>query len=282
MPQAAASPIRNDSITNYLSKFKISKHRVALKEYLDTYKNWITASKNNHIKGLDDFQSMSFIHGTVQAFDHFYIQHYNRRFRFARGEFMYHKASMKTRINWAWLDEDVIHSDDAVIISTPFSDTGTIHNNLTKILEDCERLNVPVLLDMAYLPIAKNINIDVSYKCIDTVCTSISKMFDGAQHLRAGIRFQRKNLDDGIDIFNSVNMVPEHSISSAAYIMSKYPLDFNWDEYNDVYQNVCAELNLTSTDCVLFGTSTSEYQSFNRGNSHNRVCIANEISNYIN
>jgi hypothetical protein len=282
MPQAGAVGIRNDKVLKYLSKFKADKNSVTLTEYLDTYKNWITASKNNSIVGLDEYNSMSFIHGTVQAFDHFYIQHYQRRFRFARGEFMYHKASMKTRIDWAWLEDDVIHSNDAVIISTPFSDTGCVHENLQSILNRCEELSVPVLLDLAYLPIAKNVNIDVRYKCIDTICTSISKMFDGAQYLRTGIRLQRNNLDDGINIFNSVNMVPNYNMSMAVHIMSKYSIDFNWNTYEKVYHQVCQELNLSTTDCVLFGTSLTEYKAFNRGNNHNRVCISNEISNYIN
>ena len=63
--------------------------------FIKTFMDWISASGNNTLSGLDLFPSQKLVCGTVQAFDHFYFRHKTRRFRFFRGEFMYHSACLK-------------------------------------------------------------------------------------------------------------------------------------------------------------------------------------------
>ena len=192
---------------------------------------------------------------------------------------MYHQASAKHGLAWAWLDASTLTFNDAVIISVPFSDSGNMPTDIDIILDNCDYFKIPVLIDLAYLPMSKNIRLDLRYDCIETVCASVSKVFDGAQYLRAGIRFQRVNIDDGIDIANSVGMVPANAMSTAVYLMNKYPIDYNWNTYADEYHAVCTELNLSTTNCIMFGTSTTDYMEYNRGNSWNRVCISQDIGN---
>lgn len=281
MPKQGAHPVRSQLILNELKKFDVNLHQVDLPTYLEKYRQWIYAGKNNKITGLENYQSSAFVHGTIQAFDHFYIRHCNKRFRFYKGEFMYHRAVLKHGLNWQWINEEDIVAGDAVLISCPFSDTGKTHSELEYILDRCEKLNVPVLIDLAYLPTSKNIHINLNYDCIDTVCTSISKMFEGAQYIRTGIRFMKQNIDDGIDVFNSVGMVHTYSMSLASYVMDNFSIDYCWDNYEQQYNAVINTLTLEPTDCIMFGTSQTEYFEFNRGNSHNRVCISDEISNLL-
>ena len=48
--------------------------------------------------------------------------------------------------------------------------------HLYDILEQCELLNVPVLLDFCHLPVSKNVFIDLKkYSCIETLAFSFSK-----------------------------------------------------------------------------------------------------------
>lgn len=276
MPSPNAKPIPNLELVSEIENFNYSP--TSLNDYLETYSEWIRNSRHNNISGLDHFKFKSFIHGTIQCFDHFYLKHCKRRFRFYKGEFMYHRASMKYNLEWKYLNDSDLEKNDAVIISVPFSDTGSAHVDLKPLLERCEELKVPVLLDLAYLPIAQNINIDVNFSCIDSICTSLSKAFDGAQYIRAGIRLQRQNLDDGIDVFNSVNMVPNHSMAVAIHLMKKYSIDYNWNTYGEIYKEICRDLNLIETDCIIFGLSEKEYKEYNRGNTLTRVCIADDLS----
>ena len=62
-----------------------------------------------------------------------------------------------------------------------------------------------MLLDFAYYPCTKNINLDLEkFSAVETITFSISKAFYGAEFLRVGMRLQREDKDDGIDVFNSV------------------------------------------------------------------------------
>ena len=274
MPNQAAKAIPSLLVSNLIKEFS-SKENITLEDYIRTYRKWIEAGPHN-IVGLKDYTSVSFIHGTIQCFDHFYLKYSNKRFRIQRGEFMYHRASLRN-MNWEYLDSP-LEKGDALIISCPFSDTGKTPENLDMILKQCDQLEIPVLLDLAYLPLSKGTNINVEYKCIDSICTSLSKAFDGAQYLRTGIRFQKCNLDDGIDIFNSVNMIPKYDIEVAHFLMKNFPIDYLWKKFGKEYSELCKKFELEETDCIIFGITKSEkYKAFNRGNDWNRVCLADDL-----
>ena len=46
------------------------------------------------------------------------------------------------------------------------------------------------------------------------------------------------------------------------------------DTFGEKYSQVCKEMNLEETDCVMFGIGGDEYNSLNRGSDKNRVCIS--------
>jgi hypothetical protein len=278
MPSKNAQPIPNTQLRNLIKSYR-AEQDTTLERYLSTFRNWLQSSTFNKLEGLDAFAHSAFTYGTTQAFDHFYLKHRSRRFRFFTGEFMYHKACMKHGFDWAWLHEDILQFDDALIISLPFSDLGVLPADLDAIFRHCNNLNIPVLLDLAYFPLGKDLTINLDQSCVETVCASLSKVFDGAQYLRAGIRFQRENIDDGIDIANSVGMVPQHTINTAVHLMDNCSMDYNWKTYGSIYDSVCKELKLTPTNCLMFGISETEFNDYNRGNSWNRVCISQDIGN---
>jgi hypothetical protein len=282
-----AKPVVDNSVRDFIESLNPSKdlyNENIQQEFIENFYNWITSSKLNNIQGLDDFPNRKLVAGTAQAFDHFYWRHKDRRFRFFEGEFMYHSAVLKHGGMWEYITKEVpVMPGDAVIISVPFSDYGTVHSELETILEMCETSGVPVLLDFAYYPCTKNIELDLDkYFCVTTVTFSISKAFYGAEFLRVGMRLERFDTDDGIDVFNSVEMVNRVSLSIASKLINKYDVDYNWLTYEDVYNQVCKEKDLETTDCVMFGLGGEEYAEYNRGTDVNRVCISELIGEKIN
>jgi hypothetical protein len=276
-----AIPIPNKHVVELINSTKTDATLSVYDTYINVFDRWIKSSKNNQLKNLDLYTNKKFICGTIQAFDHFYLKYNNLRFRFFQGEFMYHRASLKHNLKWEWLNTEPLVVGDALIISVPFSDTGSMHTELTLLLDKCEELSIPVLLDMAYYPITKNININLNYKCIDTICFSLSKAFDGAQWLRCGIRYQRYDNDDGIDIFNSVDMTPRIPMQLSIALMNNFSVDYNWDIYGERYKTVCETHNLQSTDCVIFGLGNNSFNEYNRGGIVNRVCISRLLEHAI-
>lgn len=251
-------------------------------KFIEIFYNWVTSSKYNTILGLENFNSFKIVNGTIQTFDHWYWRHKEKRFRFFKGEFMYHSAFLKNGGNWKYIDDD-LESNDALIVSVPFSDNGSQRSDMFKYLENCNNLNIPVLLDFAYYPCTKNIWMDLNkFPCVETVTFSISKAFYGAEYLRTGIRIDRQCIDDGIDVFNSVDMTNRISLGIASELMKNFSIDYNWDIYDHVYKEVCKEYNLAETDCIMFGLGGKEYNNYNRGASVNRVCISDLIGEKVN
>tara|TARA_S200000501_G_C20841288_1_gene751685 strand:+ start:1577 stop:2392 length:816 start_codon:yes stop_codon:yes gene_type:complete len=227
--------------------------------FYELFVNWLESSVHNEIKGLNNFNVLKFSSGSVQIFDHFYIKHHKRRFRFFKEEFMYHKAVSKHTLDHEYMQNDSIKSNDAFLISMPFTRKGFIHPELFEVLNQCEKLNVPVLLDFCHLPVSKNVHIDLNeYDCIDTLAFSFSKMLWGAEHLRIGIRLQKIDEDDGIDVFNSVGMINRMSVGIAKEILKFFELDYNWNTYEKRYNEFCLSNNLDRTDNILYGMKNNE------------------------
>ena len=96
------------------------------------------------------------------------------------------------------------------------------------------------------------------YSCINTLAFSFSKMLWGAEHLIIGIRLQKHDDDDGIDVFNSVGMINRISVGMAKEIIENFELDYNWNTYEKRYHNYCQENNLSLTDNILYGFKNGE------------------------
>lgn len=282
-----AKPVVDNSIKSFIKSRNPSidlYNENIQQEFIEKFSNWIATSSLNKLQGLDAFSSRKLVAGTAQTFDHFYLRHKNKRFRFFKGEFMYHSAVLKNNSDWDYItDELPIKLGDAVIISVPFSDYGKSHPKLDLVLDMCHKEEIPILIDFAYYPCTKNINLNLdNYPSIETITFSISKAFYGAEFLRVGMRLERKDTDDGIDVFNSVEMVNRVSLSIANELINNYSVDHNWNTYSDVYHKVCDENNLQYTDCIMFGLGGKEYSEYNRGTDVNRVCISELIGEKIN
>lgn len=280
-----AKPVVDYYFKHYISNLDCSSelYNDSLpQEFTENFYNWINSSTLNNLQGLDLFPSKRLVCGTAQAFDHFYLKHKARRFRFYKGEFMYHSACLKHGFDWAYIEDGRLHNNDAVIISVPFSDAG-MQLPMENILYNCAGMDIPVLLDFAYFPCTKNINLNLKkFSAVETITFSISKAFYGAEFLRVGMRLQRKDEDDGIDVFNSVEMINRIPLSIANNLVQNFSIDHNWNTYGNVYTQVCAENNLEETDCIMFGQGGKEYAENNRGGKYNRVTVSDLIGQKIN
>ena len=126
-----------------------------------------------------------------EAFDKFYMKHSNRRFRCLPGEYMYHQASFRNFFpDWRFIDEDnPIKRTDALVVSMPFSD-GT-EPFMKEIFNECSHLQVPILLDCAYMGICRNYVFELNYPTIEAVTFSLSK-FLPVPHFRIGMRLTKE------------------------------------------------------------------------------------------
>lgn len=247
-------------------------------KFVDAYRIWISSTKLNDIKGLDAFPVMSSSHGTSESFDKFYLKHHRRRFRCFRGEYMYHAASWKTYFpNWLWIDDAEIDEQDAVVISLPFSDTGNPHPGMNHVLDQCDRLGVPVLLDCAFFGACSGTRFDFDRDCVSDITFSLSKTVPIA-HARIGIRFTKIDDDDSLMIHHKTGYVNRLALNLGIRIMQEIGPDHCSNKFKHHQLRVCNELGVEPSSTVFLGVDhQGRWPQYNRGTLTNRLCIADRL-----
>jgi hypothetical protein len=257
--------------------------QVYLKEFENSFSSWLLAHSSNQIQGLEDY-TPNFSTGTTQGFDSFYLRHRTRRFRCFIGEYFYHlKIWESIDINWAFITpDDPVIPGDAVIISTPFCDTGAEHIQHKELLEHCDQLDIPVLVDCAYYPISGGSDIDLRHTCIDTVCFSLSKAFPLAL-LRIGIRYTKKEIFDGQSLMSSIDYNHNLSAYIGLKIIQTFSSDYIYNKFKEQQQEICARLpGLSASNCAIFAIGNEQWNEYNRANLINEYQLNFDPELFVN
>ena len=186
---------------------------------------------------------------------------------------MYHAGTWKNGWTWAYMDQDQLDSNDAVIISLPFSDTGGVHSLTQETLDECYKLGVPVLIDCAFYGLCNDIYFNLDHPAITDVTFSLSKSLP-ASHLRIGMRLTKFDDDDSLLIYNKSGYVNRFSAAVGIEILDRITADTNWQQWHPEQLQFCKELGITPSNTVIFGLDqTGEFQQYSRGGDTNRLCF---------
>lgn len=240
-------------------------------EYLDAFPHWIASSRLNSIDGLDAFKHRRLTAGITQSFDDFIFRHRKRQIKILPGEYPYAKWLVP---DWKFLDE--VDTNDAIIMSAPFSATGELHPDYQRILDRASRLQVPVLIDCAFFGICRQLHISVNYPCIDRVCFSLSKAFASGS-FRSGIEFGNDDDIGAIAVQNKWEYLPLLSAKIGLELMGLFSPDYIFTRYRPMQLNVCNKLRLTPVNTVIFGLGGSEYSQYSMDGVVNRCGITSAI-----
>ena len=246
------------------------------KKFLNKYVEWFPSTHN--IKGLETFDSKTCSQGTTETFDKWYQVTKNKRLRIFRGEYFYHQiAAREIYSSWSWLEDGPIHNNDVVVVSCPFADTGNLPAYLDSILQQCNDHQVPVLIDLAYINLATNLSIDLSYNCIKVVTTSLSKVFPVPYH-RIGMRLTKGIEDDLMIAYQQNQYVNRFSCGIGYHLMNKFEANDTYIKYRSQQLELCEKLNVEPSSSVLFGVDTQKaYQEYSRGGETNRLCFRKQF-----
>jgi len=293
--KAIVDPVVFNSIEQCLTEHAVSgwKSRDWLDQFESYYSEWLSASKNNKIKGLNNFKP-SFSTGTTQSFDSFYIRHRKKKFKCLVGEYFYHlKSWISNSFDWEFVRSvSDLKSGDALVISNPFCDTGNTPVQFKEILDHCELHNIPVLIDSCYFSIAAGVELDLNYDCIDTVAFGLSKTFTVA-NLRIGIRYTKPSIADGQTLHSDINY--NHSLSACVgvHLMKSFAADFIYNSYREKQSEVCSDLGISPSQTVMFASGDAAWSTYNRATMlkeyqldldpalfNNRICLNSFYENW--
>ena len=250
--------------------------------FLEEYYSWIQNTTLNTITGIDNFKVKTFSQGTTEAFDKFYLKNNSRCLRYFKGEYMYHQVAGRNYFKEAkFIEDDLPTANDCVVISLPFSDTGNEHPRMKEVLEECTRLNIPVLVDYAYLGICRDITFDLTHPCITDVTFSLSKTFP-VPHLRIGMRLTRQDDDDALMVMNKTGYTNRLAIQVGLDLIRTWSVDFIPTQYKLAQEQLCQELEVEASNTVIFGIdSNNKFPEYNRGGQTNRLCFAKILDTKI-
>ena len=270
--------VRDLAVHNYMTDQYSISHDEIKNNFLSTYKDWIF-STHPGINGWQEYNHLCFTQGTTESFAQFYLRYRdNKRLRLRQGEYFYSQMmkNLWYKNNFAWLNEDDVQPNDVVLISAPFGDTGAVPEELEKLLTKCDDANVPVMLDLAYVNLAVDMEIDLSHKCIEYVVSSLSKVFP-IEHYRVGIRMQRQKFEDQLyvvndDQYNYINLL---SVYVGQKLIQKFDASFIHNKYKSKQSFMCQQLEVEPSPCVYFGIDHKQkFSEYNRGGQTNRLCFS--------
>lgn len=252
----------------------VPKNIIDTEFFCKEYKNWIAKGKN--FKGWGDFKYLDFSNGTTETFDKFYQIYSNLRLRLMKGEYFYHQLQAKFifKNRFEWIGETPLATGDVLVISCPFSDTGNIPDHFDNILLECDKLSIPVMLDMAYISISNIHELDLSHPCIKIIASSLSKVFPVEQH-RIGIRMRREFTDDTLAAYNQNQYVNRHSVNLGYHMINSFSNNWLIEKYKKHQNQICEELGVNVSSCIIFGIdANNKFPEYNRGNISNRLCFS--------
>ena len=257
-------------------------------EYISTFRTWIHSSTNNKIN-LGPFSHATITNGTSEAFQMFMQRHNHRTFKFREGELIMHKITANNmNLDWAFLNDDEFAPHDAFIASVPYSNLCDISsvNRLKTLLVHCNKMKIPVLLDLAYFGTVSDIELDLSdplFSCVEDVVFSLGKTFPLIGS-RPGIRFQRRVTDDAVYFGNQHGIVNNFACVAGTHAMKSFDADYIYNKYIGVANTVARSLNAENTASIIFASSLdTRYESIQRvPYEKTRLCISNFITRIYN
>jgi hypothetical protein len=224
------------------------------KKFEDYFPQWLTACPRFNFQGLDDFKHGCFAQGSQEYFLNYYMTNRNKRFRVFKGEYWWHmEVWKKMGLQWAYIEDDDLQANDVVILSFPFARLGDKHPRQEELLDACDKIGVPVMLDFIYLPNStyESVDIDLRRDCIDSLSFSLSKAFPIAT-ARVALRMTRQKLDDPMQISNDENVSNRIASGLGYEMMQKLKVDYMVDKYKDEQNHWCRVLGLEPTKVVHF------------------------------
>lgn len=204
--------------------------------------DWLANSKLNRIVGLERFKRLDIINGCTQFIDNLYMQ---GPVQTVRGDYRYHERLNLGSIN----DVGSLTPNVPLLIAMPFPQTGSCHAKMQDILTECQRKNIPIHIDGAWVTCCKSIDFSFDNPIIHSVGISLSKGL-GLGWNRIGLRWSNITAADSISIMNDFRMNNKALVMIARYFLKNLSPDYLWNKHYKRYMKVCNDFNLEPTKSI--------------------------------
>jgi hypothetical protein len=276
--KAAAEPVRDLEIRAQLNSQQLTDIHLKvgdanlIKEFTDTYADWILSSKRNFLGTLTGYQRMCSF-AVTHVIEQFLLQHRERRFRILKAEYPGTRLLLEQNgMNWKWYeDEPSLGQGDALIISVPFAGSGCQHPLTEQVLQQAKDAGAPVLVDCAFFGFCSNVKVDLASYDVETVAFSVSKCFN-VPFMRVGMIFS-KNPPPSVALLHIRGYVARTGMAAVLPLFHQFGSDYLYEKYRDTQLRICQELRLMPSHSILFGLGdgSPEWSAFDKDGVYQRV-----------
>jgi hypothetical protein len=216
-------------------------------QFIHLAQEYFLSSKINTLFGLDTMGSTDIILGCHHFIDNLIMKHGIRGLQLLEHDYKYYPR----------LDPDITYSQigalvpgKPLLIAAPFPGALDLHWQWSTLLNECDQKFIPVHLDGAWLGSAKNIHLDLTRPCIQSIGISLSKGL-GLDWNRIGVRWSKtRDETDSVTIMNNFNMIPKLLMATGIAALETIPVDYLWSKYSDQYRDICQKLHLRPTNII--------------------------------
>lgn len=211
-------------------------------DFQNNFKNWLSKSKLNNLKGLESFTRSDICIGCTQFIDTIYM---NGPTQVLRGDYRYHE-----RLRLAYVkDVGSLIPEIPLIIAMPFPSVGAPHQDMEEILHECKIKKIPVHIDGAWVSCCRDIDFNFDHEVIRSVGISLSKGL-GLGWNRIGLRWTKDTKADAITIMNDFHMNNRVPTMIANHLLTNLDPDHLWNTHKLRYNKVCQDFNLVPTKSI--------------------------------
>ena len=214
------------------------------KTYIGIADEWFKNTKINSLHNWNQFDCVDAIIGCTHFIEAFVLRHGWNGFQILKDEYNYYTLMGKEGV-----DVEQLQAGIPLIVSLPNWKHGSIRYDWQQILNECEKKQIDIHIDFAWITVAKDINIDLGHPCIKSFAMSISKL--NMIENRIGLRWSKQRHMDSITMFNRWQPgVNSNLMSYGAHFMQQIPRDHAWNYHSNNYNNVCETLSLEKTSFI--------------------------------
>lgn len=238
-------------VTNYTRGSGKATERL---DYLESlYRVWV-----KDIIDLSEFTHCYFVNGVTDAINQ-WVATETRTWQYLQGDYEY--ANM---IGGDGYSVSKINPEQLLYISNPACETGNFIS--------LDNIDNPVILDCAYIG-STDIQTITPPKNTEQVWFSFSKGW-GLIGQRSGLVFT-KEPHRSLHIMKAVEGWNYTSVEICLAILANYDIDTVYNQYKQKQLDMCAELDVTPSDCFFIANSTHpEYSMRRRANDIARLDLS--------
>lgn len=222
-------------------------------EFLPMAQEWFRSTKRNTLTGWDAFPCVDVILGCTHFIESLLIKHQGR-IQVLPGDYAYYGL-----MGIHGTEPGNLQPGVPLLISLPNWRYADLRPEWSAVLQECEQKHIDIHVDMAWITVSRDIELDLDHPCIKSFGMSLSKY--SMEWNRIGLRWSRQRTMDSVTIFNQYQGVPNANLTSCgAYIIQNLPRDYAWDTYQLAHEQACAEHNLLPSRAIHVAHSLDRSQ----------------------